>query len=618
MKSEDFRNIYEYNPEKDKLGEGSFGTVYRVVQKDTKEKRAIKLIDINKFKKNYQQENFKLPSEEDIKRYTDYIMKEIESMKIMQGKNQENENSVKLYEYYHYKEEIAIVMELCDENLSTMIRNKNQIFTFCEIREILNQLNNSFKIMNEKNMAHRDLKPQNILVKYKDENNKNDFIIKLSDYGEAKELSMTKGVFTTKNVGTSNYMAPEILMGQPHNLECDLWSLGVIIYRLYFRQTPYPMAKSDFALINQINNYGQKHFLKSLNEDFDNLIRKLLKNNPKERITWEEYFKHSFLTQNQILMTVKMDKEDINKNILILNGIGEDNKKNEEIQNLKNSDYIIFINDKLEKSNKFFKHDKTGEYKIKIIFKKKLKDLSFMFYDCKNLIKINLSSLDTYKVTNMNNMFDNCTSLEEINLSDIYVNKVIDMSYLFNKCYKLKKIIHKDSFNTKNVKNISYMFSSCQNLEEVNFPSSFDTNSVTNMEHMFNNCNKLEKLDFEKFEINAKTNTENMFRGCDKLKNIPDKFKNIKFDSNEELSDGKVDNKKVYFDKEYYEDGKLKYEGEYLNGIKNGKGKEYYSNGKLQFEGEYLNGEKNGKCKEYYDNGKLKYEGEYLNGKMKK
>jgi serine/threonine protein kinase len=68
MKSEDFRNIYEYNPEKDKLGEGSFGNVYRDVQKDTKEKRAIKLIDINKFKKNYQQENFKLPSEEDIKR----------------------------------------------------------------------------------------------------------------------------------------------------------------------------------------------------------------------------------------------------------------------------------------------------------------------------------------------------------------------------------------------------------------------------------------------------------------------------------------------------------------------------------------------------------------------
>ena len=61
--------------------------------------------------------------------------------------------------------------------------------------------------------------------------------------------------------------------------------------------------------------------------------------------------------------------------------------------------------------------------------------------------------------------------------------------------------------------------------------------------------------------------------------------------------------------------GKLIFEGEYLNGERNGKGKEYNNyNGKLEFEGEYLNGERNGKGKEYYDNGKFKFEGEYLNG----
>ena len=49
-------------------------------------------------------------------------------------------------------------------------------------------------------------------------------------------------------------------------------------------------------------------------------------------------------------------------------------------------------------------------------------------------------------------------------------------------------------------------------------------------------------------------------------------------------------------------------------GKRNGKVKEYYYNGKLIFEGEYLNGKRNGKGKEYY-NGKLIFEGEYLNGK---
>ena len=75
--------------------------------------------------------------------------------------------------------------------------------------------------------------------------------------------------------------------------------------------------------------------------------------------------------------------------------------------------------------------------------------------------------------------------------------------------------------------------------------------------------------------------------------------------------------------KEYYIDGKLKFEGEYLNNKEwigkgfdingniiyklnnniDGKGKEYYSNSKLEFEGEYLNGKRNGKGKEYYSNG---------------
>ena len=70
--------------------------------------------------------------------------------------------------------------------------------------------------------------------------------------------------------------------------------------------------------------------------------------------------------------------------------------------------------------------------------------------------------------------------------------------------------------------------------------------------------------------------------------------------------------------------GNYIYEGEFLNGKKNGKGKEYYNQNILAFEGEYLNGKRNGKGKEYYnkrdddyddESNKLKFEGEYINGK---
>ena len=209
MKDEDFRSKYEYNEE---IWEGSFGVIYRAIKKDTKEKRAIKLIDIRKYKREYQMMNHKLPSDEEIQNYIGSFKKELKILELMEGKNHENKNTVKLYECYNHNEEIAIVMELCDENLATMIANKNQNFSFSEIKEILNQLNNSFKIMYENKLAHRDLKLQNILIKYKDGNDKNNFIVKLSDYGEAKRLTMTRNAFIS-NVGTSSYMAPEILMG---------------------------------------------------------------------------------------------------------------------------------------------------------------------------------------------------------------------------------------------------------------------------------------------------------------------------------------------------------------------------------------------------------------------
>ena len=66
MKDEDFRTKYEYNPEKDKIGEGAFGVVYRAINKDTKEKRAIKLIDIKKYKTSYQEVNFRKPNDDEI------------------------------------------------------------------------------------------------------------------------------------------------------------------------------------------------------------------------------------------------------------------------------------------------------------------------------------------------------------------------------------------------------------------------------------------------------------------------------------------------------------------------------------------------------------------------
>ena len=67
--------------------------------------------------------------------------------------------------------------------------------------------------------------------------------------------------------------------------------------------------------------------------------------------------------------------------------------------------------------------------------------------------------------------------------------------------------------------------------------------------------------------------------------------------------------------KEYYYNDNIRFEGEYLNGLKNGKGKEYNKYGDLLYDGEYLNGLRNGNGKEYNYAGNLIFEGKYLNGK---
>ena len=77
-------------------------------------------------------------------------------------------------------------MELCDNNLYNEIKKKKIIFTIEEIKEILKQLNEVLTFMKIKNIVHRDIKSQNLLIKY-DETDKTEFSVKLSDYGISKK-----------------------------------------------------------------------------------------------------------------------------------------------------------------------------------------------------------------------------------------------------------------------------------------------------------------------------------------------------------------------------------------------------------------------------------------------
>lgn len=201
------------------------------------------------------------------------------------------ENSVEIIDYYDTKDEFIILMELCDETLFHILCRKKSGFSAEEIKKVLLQLNKVFKLMNKYNIAHRDIKLNNILVKYLNEE-KTEYKVLLSDYGISNHLSSLTSKFMT-HAGTQLIMAPEILNGKNYNNKCDLWSLGIIIFQLYTKKFPYshPVEK---GILEQIEKKGKTVLNVISDEKLKDLLSTLLESDPEKRISWKKYFKHSF------------------------------------------------------------------------------------------------------------------------------------------------------------------------------------------------------------------------------------------------------------------------------------------------------------------------------------
>ena len=285
IKEDVYANVYEAEKIKQNPNEPDFHV-------------AIKKIKIERLKDDIKQSKVSnIITEEDIKPEIEKFNKELENMKICQC-----ENSVKIFDYYYKidesenEKEFIIIMELCDETLFHELCNiKSDIrgFKSNQIRDILKQLNNVFKIMNENKIAHRDIKLNNILIKYLNKQ-KNKFKVLLSDYGISNRLLTLTGKFST-HVGNLLIMAPEILKMEDYNEKCDLWSLGVNIYQLYTKKIPYN-STFEMGILKEIKEKKQSVLDIIPEEDalLKDLLSKLLVEDPEKRISWEEYFAHPF------------------------------------------------------------------------------------------------------------------------------------------------------------------------------------------------------------------------------------------------------------------------------------------------------------------------------------
>ena len=154
----------------------------------------------------------------------------------------------------------------------------------------------------------------------------------------------------------------------------------------------------------------------------------------------------------------------------------------------------------------------TSIKNIKNLYTYSVTDMSFMFYGCKKLTSLDLSSFNTANVKNMMFMFFGCSGLTSLNLSSFNTANVTDMSDMFYGCSGLTSL-NLSSFNTANVKNMISMFNGCRELTDLTL-SSFNTANVTNMMYMFYGCKKLKSLNLSNFNTANVTNMNNMFYGC--------------------------------------------------------------------------------------------------------
>ncbi|KAK6306483.1 hypothetical protein J4Q44_G00234080 [Coregonus suidteri] len=265
---------FEFN-RKDLIGHGAFAVVFKGRHKERHDLEvAVKCIN----KKNLAKSHSLLGKE--IK-----ILKELK-----------HENIVGLLDFQEMAGCVYLVMEYCNGGDLAEYLHSKATLSEDTIRVFLQQIAGAMKVLKEKGILHRDLKPQNILLCHHEgrKSSPNNTCIKIADFGFARHLQCNAMAATL--CGSPMYMAPEVIMSQNYDAKADLWSIGTIVYQCLTGKAPFQASSpQELRLFYERNRDLQPSIPRETSVHLRHLLLGLLQRNHKERMDFDEFFHHSFL-----------------------------------------------------------------------------------------------------------------------------------------------------------------------------------------------------------------------------------------------------------------------------------------------------------------------------------
>jgi len=257
------------------IGRGSYGAVKRAKVKSTGATRAVKVISKDQCK-----EGFGALKNE-----------------IFISKKVDHPNVVKLYEIFEDSENLYLVLELCAAgHLFAYIRAQRGPLRDNQSVLIMRQILRGVSYLHSSYIVHRDLKPQNVLVARPDISRDGVNSLRISDFGLSCEFE--EGQILTAQVGTTAYMAPQVLMKQYNHL-CDVWSCGVILHILLSGFLPFLGQNASKESIRKAILRGKLKMTgrrwAEVNQGAVKLMLKMLRVNADERLSARNALEHPWL-----------------------------------------------------------------------------------------------------------------------------------------------------------------------------------------------------------------------------------------------------------------------------------------------------------------------------------